>query len=321
MLGFRKLANINSGGKHSRAWMIAGTAARLQALRTTTSQDFLTRSPDGDVNSRCYWSISTLEKMFSPQSVLLAPTLAQPDYPSSPPRPPPPNSHLGKTSHHPDLSNAHELGSYDQGIGACSLQTITVWGDIISHLRDIRAGKVDLPWLSTSSHAQLTVELYELESKLSHQHLIRNVLFQDRSQEELIRDHEYWTPWITMQIASHAAQAVLNSPFVQLVGLRDTGRVFQPRSFLQQTVDQALFHARWVFRMLQLCENLNYKIYDPLIGQIVAATATIPWLFQFSRDNAVSESSREDLQRCERLLSHLGAYWPQAAWKVRLRNR
>lgn len=257
-----------------------------------------------------------LEKMCSPQSALLIHNLTSPDYPQSVPRPQRLASPRGRISRHPDISDAHEVNRYDQGMNAYCIQQISIWGNIIAYLTEIRSGKVDHSWLPTSRYTQIAVELYELENKLPHEHLIRNVSFPDRSPAELARDQEYWTPWVLMQIASHAGPAVLNNPFVQLIGIRDAGRVSRPRSFLQQTVDQALFHARWVFRMIQICEDVQFEIYDPMIAQLVAATATIPWLFQFARDRSVSKNSKEDLQTCEKLLARLAKSWPQVARKV-----
>ncbi|CAM1502548.1 Fc.00g045320.m01.CDS01 [Cosmosporella sp. VM-42] len=303
-------------GEHTRAWMVIGNAARLEALRMASSQHLSHEDLDNDVILRCHWSILILEKTFSPQSVLLGQVPTSPDYPKSAPRPQPLSCFGSKSTYGPELSNVHELHSQDRGINASCLQTICVWGDIVSYVRGIRLGKVDLPWLSASTHAQLIVNLYELENKLSHQHLLRNVSFADRSPPELSQDREYWAPWVLMQITSHAAQAVLNNPFIQLVGLRDTNRVSQPRSFLQQTVDQALFHAGWAFRMIKMCEELQFQIFDPLIAQLVAATATIPWLFQFARDQTVSQSSKTNLDTCERFLSRLARLWPHIAQKL-----
>ncbi|KAH6880670.1 hypothetical protein B0T10DRAFT_495098 [Thelonectria olida] len=297
-------------GQHARAWMTIGAASRLEALRISSTRHAVTT----DAISRCHWSIMILEKAFTPNFTNLE-TIRRPDFPSSPP-PPAPASLTGK-SQCPGLSDAHEIDSH-QGINKCSLYAISAWGDIVSYLGDIRDGLVDCPWLSTSKYAQLSVKFYEKEITLSCQHLLRHVSFPDRSLSELSENREYWSPWILTQIISHAAKAALDNPFIQLVAHRSDKGVSQPRSFLQQTVDQALFNYQWVARLVQMCEDVQFSICDPLIGYAVATTATIPWLFQFARDAEVAAKAKENLITFERVLAQLSSYWPHIAHKLKI---
>lgn len=203
----------------------------------------------------------------------------------------------------------------NRGINAQCLHTISVWGDITSYLHRIRSGKLEKPWLSTSTFNQLAVKLYEVEAQLSRNHFFRNVSFSDRSAAELNEHREYWTPWALMQITSHAARGLLNHPFIHLVALRDK-TTSHPHLFLQQTVDQAMYHSGWVVRLVETCENLGFEFYDPLIGNVVAAIATIPWFFQFVRDPKVSRTAAESLSKCERCLVRLSRIWPHIGDKV-----
>ncbi|KAH6986645.1 hypothetical protein EDB80DRAFT_756413 [Ilyonectria destructans] len=304
-------------GKHTRANMTIGLAARLQSVymleaQANSSND---NSWDKSLSSRCYWSILTLEKAFSVNFVLLEQSLYPPECPQSPPRPHPLPPSVGRRRRYPDLFDSNEVSSDDDGINSCCLQTISTWGDILSYFEGIRLGKAENPWLSSSTHNQLTMKVYELETKMSYKHLFRNVSFQDRHPSDLSNYREYWTPWLLMQIASHGAQAALNNPFIHLVALRGAKGLSQPRSFLQQTVDQSLYHSGWVARLLQTCEDLSFTISDPLLGHIIAATATIPWLFQFARDPSVSQRARENLSKCQLALSNISKYWPHIAVK------
>lgn len=257
-----------------------------------------------------------LEKAFTPNFTCLTQTPRHPDYPKSASRPVSLEPFASGKSHCPGLSNAHEANSQDQGINAYSLQVISIWGDIISYLHNIRSGTTHSPWLSTSTHNQLAVKVYELECKISHLHLLRNVSFPDRTPSDLSSYREYWTPWLLMQIMSHATQCALNNPFIHLVALRGLKDVSLPRSFLQQTVDHALFNSRWVARLVQMCEDLSFWIEDPLIGQAIAATATVPWLFQFARDEKVAAQAKENLGKFETILKRQSIMWPHIAHKV-----
>jgi len=58
-------------------------------------------------------------------------------------------------------------------------------------------------------------------------------------------------------------------------------------------------------------------VYDPLIGDLVAATATIPWLFQYARDAKVSETSKENYRKCIELLESMPDPSPRSIHKVR----
>lgn len=120
-----------------------------------------------------------------------------------------------------------------------------------------------------------------------------------------------------MQIASHAAPALLNHPFLHLVVIRGKLSVPLSRLFLQQTVDLALFHSERIFRLISICQDLTFKVYDPLICNLVAATATIPWFFQFAEDPNVWRKAEENLRICETLLGRMALMWPHIHRKVR----
>ncbi|KAF5018011.1 hypothetical protein F66182_10037 [Fusarium sp. NRRL 66182] len=305
-------------GKPARAWMMIGMAAKLEAYRLSDRNASQSPRYSDDAISRCHWSIVILEHTFTPQCSTLADVSHAPSYPRSVSRPSPLHSSHGMKSYCADLTDAYEGNVYDAGITACCLGYISVWGSIISYLRDIRNGANEYPWLATSRHNQLTVKLYELENITSHRHLMRNAPFPDQPADDLSDNREYWAPWVSMQIMMHATQAILNNPFVQLVALRRAGQKFQPRSFLQNTVDQALFHAEWVSRIVQMCADRSFEVNDPLIGQAVAACVSILWIFQFARDRKVSEKAKENLVTCETFLGHLSRKYPHIAEKVEI---
>ncbi|KAJ0149462.1 hypothetical protein HZ326_7946 [Fusarium oxysporum f. sp. albedinis] len=301
-------------GKSSRAWMMIGMAAKLESLRLSDSKASGSRQSD-DAVSRCHWSIAILESTFTPHCNTLFEVAHAPNYPKSVPRP---TTLHGMKTYCADLTDAYEANVQDVGIVATCLGYISVWGSIISYLRDIRNGANEYPWLATSRHNQLTVKLYELENITSHRHLIRNAPFPDQPPSELRENREYWAPWVLFQVLMHATQAILNNPFVQLVALRRAGRNFQPRSFLQNTVDQALFHAEWVSRLVGMCADRQFEVNDPLVGQAVAGCVSILWIFQFARDRKVSEKAKENLGICETFLEHLSRKWPHIAEKVKI---
>lgn len=296
--------------------MTIGTAARLQTSQTLHAADLAPAEGD-QAYSRCYWSIYVLEKTFSPSFVL---TSQYPYPPAYPPSPSPP----AVASSSDALAQSMTGGDQDPldktsrsaGINACCLEAVGVWGDILAYLESVRAGHAEQSWNPASMCSQLMKKLYDLEVKIEEQHLLRKVAFQDRSPNDLKTEREYWAPWIVMQFISHSGYAALHNPFIQFVALRKQGSLPAPLTILQRSVDQSLFHSAWVARLLRTCRALSFDIFDPLVAQIVAATATIPWLFQFAKDEAIATKAKDEIREFELALLCFAKKWPYIARKV-----
>lgn len=271
------------------------------------------------MSAKCYWSVFILERIFSPPLSNLPETGRTPDYPTSSTLPHPVQTASNHASSS-DLLDTEET-IRDVGINTYCIKMISVWGKIALYLQEIRYGQVEAPWLAHSTHTKLCVELFECEAQLSQRHLLRNVAFSQRSLPEILAQQDYWRPWITMQVISHAAPAVLNHPFLHLSAIPGKVSASRSRLFLQQTVDLALFHSGWVFRLIQICEDLTFEVNDPIVGHLVAATATIPWFYQFAGDCEVAKKAGQDVHRCKALLGRLSIKWPHIQQKVReMRN-
>ncbi|RFN44830.1 hypothetical protein FIE12Z_10931 [Fusarium flagelliforme] len=301
-------------GRPALALMTIGAASRLELVRGAGYSESPS-NPQGDASLRCYWSVFILEKGFAPRFTLLSQTHAKPEYPRSAREPSPP-AYLGDEEYAPDLESIRDDLRTDPGITSHAVRAVSFCGDVISYLHALHIGKADNPADTNSNFYQLTNTLYDLESRLGHIHFVRNVGFSERTPEEFERHREYWAPWLLFQITAHATQALLNHPFIHLVTLRRANRPSQPRLFLQQTVDQAMFHSAWVTRLVQTCMDRGLMVYDPLIGDMVAATATIPWLFQYARDTKVSETSKENYRKCIDFLETMPDPSPRNIQKV-----
>ncbi|KAF4442259.1 hypothetical protein FACUT_2076 [Fusarium acutatum] len=303
-------------GRPALALMTIGAASRLELVRGAGYSES-PHSPQGDASLRCYWSVFILEKGFAPRFTLLSQTHTKPEYPRSAREPSPP-AYLGDEEYAPDLESIRDDLRTDPGITSHAVRAVSFCGDVISYLHALHIGKADNPADTNSNFYQLTNTLYDLESRLGHIHFVRNVGFSERTAEEFERHREYWAPWLLFQITAHATQGLLNHPFIHLVTLRRANRPSQPRLFLQQTVDQAMFHSAWVARLVQTCIDRGLMVYDPLIGDLVAATATIPWLFQYARDAKVSETSKENYRKCIEFLESMPDPSPRSIHKREL---
>jgi len=283
-------------GRPALALMTIGAASRLELVRGAGYSESPS-NPQGDASLRCYWSVFILEKGFAPRFTLLSQTHAKPEYPRSAREPSPP-AYLGDEEYAPDLESIRDDLRTDPGITSHAVRAVSFCGDVISYLHALHIGKADNPADTNSNFYQLTNTLYDLESKLGHIHFVRNVGFSERTSEEFERHREYWAPWLLFQITAHATQALLNHPFIHL--------------------DQAMFHSAWVTRLVQTCMDRGLMVYDPLIGDMVAATATIPWLFQYARDTKVSETSKENYRKCIDFLETMPDPSPRNIQKVHI---
>ncbi|KAG4283290.1 hypothetical protein FPRO04_13275 [Fusarium proliferatum] len=300
--------------KPGRAWMSIGTMSRLEALRKLSQSSFYESSPV-EASLRCHWTVALLEQTFMPQERSRIYDDDEHRYPASAHRPPSlPPTNDGECP--PDLFS--DDASEDLGVTAYYINVIEMWGHLSSYMHQVRIGKAETAWLPGSMHYILCAELYKHETKLPHSHLLRNVHFTKRMATELQDQREYWIPWLLMQVVTHAITAILHHPFIHLVAMRDRSSGLQARSFLQQTVDQALFNSAWVFKLLRLCEELRFEVCDPLVGQLVAVVATIPWLFQRAIDPKVAEKAKGDLEWCKGFLERLSSTWPHIMQKLEL---
>ncbi|KAF5973184.1 hypothetical protein FBULB1_8439 [Fusarium bulbicola] len=301
--------------KPGRAWMSIGTMSRLEALRKLSQSSFYESSSELEASLRCHWTVALLEQTFMPQERSSVYEDDEHRYPTSAHRPPSlPPTNDGECP--PDLFS--DDAPEDLGVTAYYIHVIEMWGHLSSYMHQVRIGKAETAWSPGSMHYILCAELYKHETKLPHSHLLRNVHFTKRMAAELQDQREYWIPWLLMQVVTHAITAILHHPFIHLVAMRDRSSGLQARSFLQQTVDQALFNSAWVFKLLRLCEELRFEICDPLVGQLVAVVATIPWLFQRAIDPKVAEKAKGDLEWCKGFLERLSSTWPHIAQKLEL---
>ncbi|KAI8400703.1 hypothetical protein FOFC_19551 [Fusarium oxysporum] len=301
-----------------RAWMSIGTATRLESIRNLWKSNSIPNQESAEEN-RCYWSIYMIEAVFFPH-MPRAPTHDQTrKYPPSV-EPPPPIPLDANDSNAPDFDNA--VGSSDDlGINTHAGRMIAVWSQVACHLHEIRRGEVQIPWLPESTYSKLNLALFEYEAQFNQRHLMRSLFPFKRTSDEIQAYREYWNPWLTTHLVLHASLALLNHPFIHLVALRRNKGMSQSRLFLQQVVDQALFHSGWVFWLVGIFEDLNIEISNPLIGLAVAATSTIPWLYQFVKNAKVASKASQNLAKGQRLLQRLSKTWPCMSHKLQSLQR
>ncbi|RYC86157.1 hypothetical protein BFJ63_vAg10933 [Fusarium oxysporum f. sp. narcissi] len=203
-------------------------------------------------------------------------------------------------------------------INAHYIRTLMIWTKVVSYLHEIRSGRRETPWLSDSTYAKLNVEILDFDTELYPAHRLKNGGLSGRLYTELSKEQEYWYPWLMVQIASHASLALINHPFLHLGVMPTKDGRLQLGTFLQQTVDQSLFHSGWVLRILSIFETLPFQLNDPSVGHLVAVVATVPWIFQFARHPRVSIRAREDVRKFVALLEQISSSWPHLSHKLEI---
>ncbi|WKT53899.1 Zn(2)-C6 fungal-type DNA-binding domain [Fusarium oxysporum f. sp. vasinfectum] len=299
--------------KLNRAWMTIGTASRLEALRQSKRRHAGRQISVQDESSRCYWSVFILERIFGASESNLVDLETAPEYVPSCPTPPP----YYHDDRGLDQEDSREVPKY-VGINAHYIGILMIWVKVASYLHRIRSGRLEIPWSADSTYAKLNIEILDYDAQLQPAHRLKNRGLPERLRAELAEEQEYWHPWLMMQIVSHACLALINHPFLHLGIMPARGGRQQSGAFLQQTVDHSVFHSGWVLRILSTFETLPFQLNDPSVGHLVAAIATIPWIFQFARDSRVSTRAREDVAKCVALLERISLSWPHLSRKLKI---
>ncbi|PPJ53267.1 hypothetical protein CBER1_11938 [Cercospora berteroae] len=222
-------------------------------------------------------------------------------------------------------------GVKDFGINAYAWEWMAVSGRVTHWIHRLRQQltatsssrtKISPSWAEGSSYTLLNNLLFETEAKLHPRHLLRHTgPLTMWTSARLEQDRDYWRPWLVMQITSHAIPALLNHPLIHILLLRSTagddGR-HHSRHFMQQVIDQALFHSGWVSRLVAMLRDSSLSICDPFIWHLVMTVATIPWFFQFAEDEKVMSRAVEDLSIAKAFLADLAEQWPHVSRKLEL---
>lgn len=264
----------------------------LSSVTDSRSEDF----------SRCTWGLYMLDKLHGssfrtlpafPNNLPPPPTL----YPSAARLPSSPILRLDvagmRDSVTPDLK--------DSGINFYCLRLVAIWAQVMAYLKTIKHGHVEEPWTPNSTYQQIASDMFQLETAYPAAHRFKAVKFCERSPVELEDRRDYWAPWIFSQVVYHAVRAVVNHPFLHLRRTNGRQKLRSP-TFLQHAMDQAILHSSWIARILQMCDEKDFSIFDPFIGHLASVAATIHLFLQCSRDADLVSAASEHFKCCKHFL-------------------
>lgn len=200
----------------------------------------------------------------------------------------------------------------DLGIGRYLASLTFAWGKLVEYLVQVRRGTGnEKMWQPDSSYYQLMARIYDFEISCSENHRLKALNPEARPPTDFANHNSYWTMWFTMQILYHAYQAVLNHPLLLIFqnSSRHAGKTQQPPSFMQHNVDQAMLHASWVVRMIEIWQSKELESYNPFVGHLVGAVATVHFLLCFAKDDSVAEKALHDFHRCSEHVKDISQRW------------
>lgn len=283
--------------------MTTGIAVRL-AISTNVLTSGSGRGPPkkSEALQRCCWSLFVLDKIYNSSFQTLPAIPEEAVLPEKPPSPLTPHAASDELSEaQRSLQNAGQL---DDGVTSYSLQLLSTWGHLMVYLKNIRQGQLEDAWTPNSTYQQIKSLVFRFETVLPEVHRFRNARFHERTEPERERERNYWAAWISMQMVYHVIQCILHHPFLHLAEIHRRQRLRSP-SFLQHATDQAILHSAWVIRILDLCMDHNFPVYDPFVGHLAAMTATVLFFLRFSRDGSLATKAAKDFEVCQRFVDRM----------------
>ncbi|KIX02733.1 uncharacterized protein Z518_08675 [Rhinocladiella mackenziei CBS 650.93] len=286
-------------GKMVRAWMALGIAARMAiCTNLSISETGKSKTRNSDM-SRCIWSLFILDRIHG-SSFRTVPAITDEDILPEMPQCAAQPRKLPLT----EIEDLRILEEKDDGINSYSLQLLSTWGRLMSYLKTIRQGNLEDAWRANSTYQQIKSQMSQFETVFPEAHRFRNARFHERTFSDLAQDRAYWAPWVFTQCIYHTIHCTLNHPFLHVVRIHGRQRLRSP-SFLQHAIDQTVLHSAWVVRIVELCEERNFVVFDPFVGHLAAMIATAQFFLQFSKDTSLAARASRDFERLHRFVENM----------------
>ncbi|KAH8660144.1 hypothetical protein BX600DRAFT_54466 [Xylariales sp. PMI_506] len=257
-------------------------------------------TPNDDLR-RCLWSVYMLDRLYgSSQTISLPipPDILIRQYPLR-----------QQGGDHNQISQSP--GPLDEiSIAECCVQLFAAWSPIATFLHAVRSDEHLCLWSQSSPYHLVLRELYTYDTEAAPTHMMKNVRFHEQTPSALRSKRSYWVLWITMQFHYHAIQIVINHPFFH-ISRRRLDKPRHPVAFLQQTVDQALLHSRWIINFITLCDKKEFEINDPFLAHLASIAGTAYLFFSQAKESYISQQSRDNFDICVTFIEKISATWPR----------
>lgn len=249
---------------------------------------------------RLFWSLQVLEQSYGRQDGLLTvPTgIWRPAYSSAC------GGQMEMDSKAPPLPR-DEMGTSapsEPGIWNTSLHLGWVWSQVRKYVSDCSRNDLKEPWRHDSMYAKVVSDFLETENRIPMCHRYDSVKFYERKIEELKVNRDYWAPWLKEQFTYHAIPTVLNHPFLYIVGAQHNPNLGIPNTFWRRSSEQALLHATWIVRMIDMVVDKRVPLVDPFFGHVAAIAATVHLYYCCAAAARLKHKSNRDFAKCRRFL-------------------
>ncbi|KAI6360758.1 hypothetical protein MCOR25_006645 [Pyricularia grisea] len=205
-----------------------------------------------------------------------------------------------------------ELGTSnpsEPGIWNTSLCLSWVWSQVRRYVADCaRDGVVKEPWRHDSPYAKVLSDFMETENRIPMCHRYDSVRFFERDEDEIKQNRDYWACWLKEQMVYHAIVTVLNHPFLYIVGAQHNPNLGIPNTFWRRSSEQALLHATWLVRMIDMVVDKQFALVEPIIGHIAAIAATVHLYYSCAAAAKLKHKSNTDFAKCRKFLKSFIPY-------------
>lgn len=269
-----------------------------------------TQSPELEVKRKVFYTIHLLDQLYGPRPMRLnlLDDINNPKYMGwkrdrqSDLEDPPPLTPLEASS---------DSEAYRGGIWMYMVQQSSLWREVRDYIaRCAGASPQPPPWSPDSGYVAIGAQLMDLETRFPTCHRYDTVRFADRTPEELQRSRHYWSPWLYIQFGYHAIHCILNHPFLYSSRPQQSTQMTVPNTFWKTSSEQALIHAAWIVRLIDLVIERRYQVSDPFIGHCASIAATIHIYYCRAADPRVRDAAQRKLNKCMRFLAGMASIWP-----------
>lgn len=305
--------NVHLGQFHLGLALQLCQSARLDQDTAYLEEDKLTER-----KKRLFWSLQVLDQYHGQQpGILSMPRDIWPlEYHSSSDK----KHDFGndmKTPPFPMDDIGHSQRS-EPGIWNTSVYLGSVWSKVRTYVSNCSRGVFKEPWRRDSMYAMVVSDFMEVENRIPMRHRYDSVKFYERKVEELRVNRDYWTVWLKEQFTYHAIPAVLNHPFLYIVGAQHNPNLAIPHTFWRRSSELALIHSTWITRLIDMVMDKQVLLIDPFFGHIAAIAATVHLYYCCAAAPKLKHKSNTDFAKCRRFLKSFLPFSPACAELVSL---
>lgn len=280
-----------------------------------TKSVYILDDPAKERKKRLFWSLQLLEQFYGRQDGLLSvPTdIWRPAYSSAG------GLEMELDSKAPPLPR-DDLGTSDPsepGIWNTSVHLGWVWSQVRKYVFDCSHNIWKEPWRHDSMYAKVHSDFMETENRIPMCHRYDSVKFYERTRRELKMNRDYWATWLKEQFTYHAIPTVLNHPFLYIIGAQHNPNLGIPNTFWRRSSEQALLHATWIARMIDMVMDKQVELADPFFGHVAATAATVHLYYCCAAAVKLKHKSNADFAKCRRFLKGFIPHSPACEALVR----